>query len=143
MEDEITMKNTSGEVLIMFPDIVSEVFITKLKMCDSYKSFVLCVPTRDDAERLLDKGFQSVYAINYTDRRKLIEMVGPFIQKIIIVETDFIECCRAIELIRSTYSLPVYVIKSDTRYVARVYKDLGADYVIYNKTGNIQFVLSS
>jgi hypothetical protein len=141
--EELTMTNEPGNVLIMFPDKVSEAFITKLKMCDYYTSIVLCVPNRDEANRLLNAGFHSVYVMNYSDKRKLIEMVGPFIQKIIIVESGFLECCQTIELIRSVYNLPVYIIKTDTRYVTRVYKELGADYVIFNKTGNIQFLLSS
>jgi hypothetical protein len=142
MED-FTMTNEPGNVLVMFPDTVSEVFISKLRLCDYYKSIVLCVPTRQEAERLLEYGFHNVYVMNYGNKRKLIEMVGPFIQRIIIVESGFIECCQAIELIRSVYDIPVYVIKTDSRYITRVYKELGADYVIYNKSGNIQFLLTS
>jgi hypothetical protein len=141
--EEMKMKNQTGNVLIMFPDKVSEAFITKLNMCEYHTSIVLCVPHREEANRLLDAGFHSVYVMNYSDKRKLIEMVGPFIQKIIIVESGFMECCQTIELIRSVYNVPVYVIKTDTRYITRVYKELGADYVVFNKTGNIQFLLSS
>jgi hypothetical protein len=137
------MANPSGNVLIMFPDKISDVFISKLRLCDNYKSLALCVPNREEAECLMEAGFQSVYVMNYSDKRKLIEMIGPFVQKIIIVESGFLECCQAIEVIRSVYNIPVYVIKSDTRYIPRVYKELGADYVIYNKTGNIQFLLTS
>ncbi|MDR7071736.1 hypothetical protein [Fictibacillus barbaricus] len=137
------MTNEPGNILIMFPDKVSEAFITKLKMCDYYTSIVSCVPNSYEANRLLNAGFHSVYVMNYSDKRKLIEMVGPFIQKIIIVESGFLECCQTIELIRSVYTIPVYVIKTDTLYITRVYKELGADYVIHNKTGNIQFLLTS
>jgi hypothetical protein len=142
MED-VTMGKSFGNVLIMFPDQVSDVFISKLRLCDDYQSLVLCVPNREEADRLSQVGFQHVYVMNYSDKRKFIGMVGPFVQKIIVVESGFVECCQTIELIRSIYNIPVYVIKSDTRYISRVYKELGADYVIYNKTGNIQFLLSS
>ncbi|MED1863112.1 hypothetical protein P4V41_06560 [Fictibacillus nanhaiensis] len=137
------MAKAFGNVLIMFPDQVSDVFISKLRLCDEYQSLVLCVPSREEEDRLSQVGFQHVYVMNYRDKRKLIEMVGPFVEKIIVVESGFLECCQTIELIRSIYNIPVYVIKSDTRYITSVYKELGADYVIYNKTGNIQFLLSS
>ncbi|EIT85590.1 hypothetical protein A374_10153 [Fictibacillus macauensis ZFHKF-1] len=136
------MDVNSGDILIMFPDEVSEHIVSKLTSLEK-QSIMLCVPSWSEAEKLEKENYKQIYVMPTLRNTKVPEVFHRPLSKVIIVETSFVGCCNAIEWIRAFYDLPVFVIKSDTHYLSRIYKDLGATYIIHNKTGNLSFLLSS
>lgn len=137
------MDANNGDILIMFPDYVPDTVISKLNVSVEKGSILLCVPNWSEAEKLKGENFKQIYVMPNLSKQKSPELFQGPLSKVIIVETSFIGCCNAIEWIRSCFDLPVFVIKSNSHYLSRIYKDLGANYIIHNQTGNLSFLLSS
>ncbi|MFC7372909.1 hypothetical protein ACFQPF_14730 [Fictibacillus iocasae] len=137
------METNRNVTLIIFPDAVPELFISTLKRYPERSNVALCVPEWTMEHTLDQEGFHQIFVFSFQDGMQYTDWISKAITKVIIYETSFIGCCMAIDMVRSCYTLPVVVLKSDSRYLSRIYKDLGADFVIHNKNGNIQYLLTS
>ncbi|MBD0383838.1 hypothetical protein [Paenibacillus sedimenti] len=129
--------NESEFILVGATTKASEQFIYYLK----FKGLPFAVVTNNKQEQqhLSEIGADHAIVLDTTEHETWIAPKYR-IGKIFLFESSLSLCCRYLQIIRKWSSKPVYVIteRDNARFI---YKGLGADHVIYSKTGNVSFLL--
>jgi hypothetical protein len=124
-------------ILVFAPIKTGEQFIHHLK----HKNLPFVVVTNNENEQLkLSKlGVDHLILLDTEDQESLAAPEYP-IGKIFLFEDTLSLCCRYLQIVRKWTSASLYVIteRDNARFV---YLGLGADYVIYSKTGNVSFLV--
>jgi len=129
--------NESEFILVAAPTKASEQFIYYLKF--KGLPFAAVTNNKQEEEHLAKLGVEHIIVLDTAEHETWI-IPEYRIGKIFLFENSLSLCCRYLQITRKWTSKPVYVITE--RETARlIYKGLGADHVIYSKTGHVSFLL--
>ncbi|MGG6314212.1 hypothetical protein [Paenibacillus macerans] len=123
--------------LVTAPNALAVDFIKTLKIRGI--PFALMVNSGKSRKGALERGIEQVILVDTTQRRNQIIpefSIGP----VYIFEESLTLTCRYLQFCRQWTSGPVYIITQKMNPGA-VYKQLGADYVIYTKGKDVSFIL--
>ncbi|MDQ0914540.1 hypothetical protein [Paenibacillus sp. V4I5] len=130
--------NESEFLLVVAPTKAGEQFIHHLEL----KGLPFVVVVNNKNEQLhLTKFDVDHFILLDTDAQETWKAPNYSISKIFLFEDSLSLCCRYLQIVRKWTSESLYVIteRENARFI---YKGLGADYVIYSKTGNVSFLVT-
>lgn len=125
-------------LLVVAPTKAGEQFIHYLKL--KGLPFVVVINNKNEQQHLSKLGMDHLILLD-SDIQETWKAPNYTIGKIFLFEDSLSLCCRYLQIVRKWTSESLYVIteRENARFI---YKGLGADYVIYSKTGNVSFLVT-
>ncbi|TVY09402.1 hypothetical protein [Paenibacillus cremeus] len=128
----------SEVILVSAPTKAGEQFIHQLKARGM--PFAVVTNNKQEQRRFMEAGVGHIILLDTTEPETWVVPQYP-IGKVFLFESSLPLSCRYLQITRQWTSDAVYVITLRD-HPRKIYKGLGADYVIPSRTGDVSYLLS-
>lgn len=132
------MDSTKNTILVSAPTKAGKRFVQLLKL--KGLPFAVIANSKEEQKKLAKITIEPVLLVNTAAQETWHKPDFP-VGAVYLFQNSLPLVCRYLQIVRSWTTEAVYVITED--FTPRsIYRGLGADYVVYTKTGSVGFLIS-